>query len=401
MKAYKTEIKPSQKQIGIIEQTFGNTRYLYNTYLSYNQKVYEETKGFVSGYDYAKMLTNDPKTPEWLKKSPSKANKKAIMDAESAFKGYFNKRTGFPKFKSKKHSKDSFYLIGTIKVERHRIFLPVLKWVKLKEFGYIPKGIKSVTVSKDGDRYFISCLVSEETDHRICTNPDLGLGIDLGIKDLAIVSNGAVYKNINRSPKVKKLEKRLKRAQRSLSRMYDNNMINKVYYKSDKKKGHLKSYDWKKPLKECANIRKQQRIVKLLYKRLTNIRNNYILQIINEIVKQKPRFITVENLNVKGLMKNKHLAKDLANQKLSFFVTRLTQKCNELGIELRKVSRFYSSSQICSECGIKYQPEKQGQPWSLKIREWTCVECGTHHDRDLNAAYNLRNAKEYAVATVQ
>ena len=117
-------------------------------------------------------------------------------------------------------------------------------------------------------------------------------------------------------------------------------------------------------------------------------------------MKQKPRFITVENLNVKGLMKNKYLAKDLANQKWSFFVTRLTQKCNELGIELRKVSRFYPSSQILSECGVKYQPKKQGQPWSLKICEWTCAECGTHHDRDLNAAYNLRNAKEYAVATV-
>lgn len=379
MKSYKTEIKPNKKQIQLIEQTFGNVRYLYNSYLSYNQKVYKETGKFISGYEYSKLLNNQLDKPEWLTLSSSKANKQAIMYAEGAFKRFFKKQSGFPRYKSKKHSKQSFYLTDTIKVERHRIFLPKLKWVKLKEFGYIPNNVTSVTVSKNGERYYVSCLVKEEIDNRICTNPNLGFGIDLGIKDFATISNGEVYPNINKSSKIRKYEKRLKRLQRSLSRKYENNRISK------------KSYRWKKPVEDCSSIQKQQKEIKRIYTKLSNIRTNYILQIIHDIVKRKPSFITIEDLNVSGMMKNKYLAKSIANQNFTFFVTRLTQKCKELGIELRQVSRFYPSSKLCSSCRF-HKKDLQ-----LKDRIYQCNSCGIQIDRDLNASLNLVHAKEYSV----
>lgn len=181
MKAYKTEIKPTKSQIELIHQTCGNVRYIYNKYINDNLKHLKNNEPVVSGYDYSKIINHDPATPSWLKAVSSKALKQAIMNASAALTSYLKGNSGKPNFK-KKSKDNSFYLIGTIKVERHRIFLPTLKWVRLKEYGYIPDQITSVTVSVKNGRYYISCLSKAKTDERIVTSGD-GIGIDFGLKD--------------------------------------------------------------------------------------------------------------------------------------------------------------------------------------------------------------------------
>ena len=181
MKTYKTEIRPTKGQIELIHQTCGNVRYIYNQFIAFNFERLEKKEPIVSGYDYSKMINHDPNTPSWLKTVSSKALKQAIMYANAALWDYLKGNKGRPKFK-KKSGNNSFYLIGIIKVERHRIFLPTLKWVRLKEYGYIPKDISSVTVSVKNGRYYISCLSKTETDKRIVTSGE-GIGIDFGLKD--------------------------------------------------------------------------------------------------------------------------------------------------------------------------------------------------------------------------
>lgn len=390
MKAYKTEIQPNKQQIELIHQTFGNTRYIYNQFIKLNLERIEKKQDVISGYDYSKMINNDPNRPDWLKKSPSKAIKQAIMNGDKAIWDFLKGDKGEPNFK-KKTKDNSFYLIGTIKVERHRIFLPKLKWVRLKEFGYIPDTIKSVTVSMNNGRYYISCLSHETKEERIPTS-NQGIGIDFGLKDQFITKN-EIIPSVNHSNKVKKLEKKLQQKQRALSRKYEGNMIDKVYYKTGKKKGQLKSFKWKRPLWECKNIAKQRLVVNQLYERLTRIRTDYNQKALQSILKQKPRFVVIEDLNVKGLMKNKHLSKSIS--KAQWYASRmfLTQQCEKLGIELRLAPRFYPSSKLCSECGYKNKDLK------LKDRSWTCPECKVVHNRDVNASINLEQCQAYTVLT--
>lgn len=390
MKAYKTEIQPNKRQIELIHQTFGNTRYVYNQFITLNLERIEKRQDVISGYDYSKMINNDPNRPDWLKKSPSKAIKQAIMNGDKAIWDFLKGDKGEPNFK-KKTKDNSFYLIGTIKVERHRIFLPKLKWVRLKEFGYIPDTIKSVTVSMKNGRYYISCLSHKTKDERVPTS-EQGIGIDFGLKDQFITKN-EIIPSVNHSNKVKKLEKKLRQKQRALSRKYEGNMVDKVYYKTGKKKGQLKSFKWKRPLWECKNIAKQRLVVNKLYERLTRIRTDYNQKALQSILKQKPRFVVIEDLNVKGLMKNKHLSKSIS--KAQWYASRmfLTQQCEKLGIELRLAPRFYPSSKLCSECGYKHKDLK------LKDRSWTCPECKMVHDRDVNASINLEQCQTYTVLT--
>lgn len=239
MKSYKTEIRPNKTQIELIHQTFGNVRYVYNQFIKLNLDRLADNQSIISGYEYSKMLNNDPNRPEWLTRSSSKAIKQAIMNAHGALHDYLKGRKGRPNFK-KKSSDNSFYLIGTIKVERHRIFLPKLKWVRLKEFGYIPNSVKSATVSMKNGRYYVSCLVHETKDERIITSNE-GIGIDFGLQDQFITKHGKI-RSINKSDKIKKLEKKIKRQQRILSRKYESNMIDRVYYKSGKKERSFEEF---------------------------------------------------------------------------------------------------------------------------------------------------------------
>lgn len=377
--------------MALIHQTCGNVRYIYNQFIQYNFERLKKKEPIISGYDYSKMINHDPNTPSWLKTVSSKALKQSIMNAHHAFQAYLKGKKGKPRFK-KKSGDNSFYLIGTsFKVERHRIFVPVLKWVRLKEYGYIPNDISSVTVSVKNGRYYISCLSKTETDERIATSGE-GLGIDFGLKD-QFITRGQVIPSVNKSKKVRRLEKKLRQKQRSLSRRYESNMTNKVYYKSGVKKGQLKSFEWKRPLHECKNLQKQQQVVNRLYERLTRIRTDYNRKELQSILKRKPSFIVIEDLNVKGLMKNKHLSKAIAQAQWYASRVFLQQQCEKLGIELRLAPRFYPSSKLCSHCGYKNVDLK------LKDRSWECPDCHAIHDRDENAAINLERCTDYTVLT--
>lgn len=389
MKTYKTEIRPNKHQVELIHQTFGNTRYVYNQFLQFNLKRLNKGLNVISGYEYSKLLNHSLDRPDWLRKSPSKAVKQAILNAHTSMQNYVSGKTGKPKFK-KKTTYNSFYLIGTIKVERHRIFLPKLKWVRLKEFGYIPKNVKSATLSMKNGRYYVSCLVHEHKDERIVTTNE-GIGIDFGLKNQFITKNETIP-SINKSDKIRKLEKKLRRLQRSLSRKYEQNM-DKVYYKSGKKKGQLKNFKWKRPLYQCKNINKQRLVISKLHERIARIRTDYNYKALQSILKQKPRFIVIEDLNVLGLMKNKYLSNAIS--KAQWYISRsfLINHCNKLGIELRLAPRFYPSSKLCSNCGYHNKELKLNQ------RTWTCPNCKIVHDRDINASINLEQCTTYTVLT--
>lgn len=246
-----------------------------------------------------------------------------------------------------------------------------------KEKGYIPtnKIIKSGSVSYKAGRYYVSVLVDEEEQNKEQLN-DFGIGIDLGIQDLAICSNDITYKNINKTSKVKTLEKKLKREQRKLSRKYE----------SLKQKNKNK-----KEVATRQNIHKQVLKVHKIHHTLEHIRTDYINKTVNDLVKTKPSYITIEDLNVKGMMKNKHLSKAVVQQKFFEFRTKLENKCKQLGIELRIVDRFYPSSKLCHECGCVKSDLK------LSDRIYIC-DCGYTEDRDYNASLNLRDAKIYKIA---
>lgn len=379
MRAYKTEINPTQEQKRIIHQTIGVCRYIYNFYLAHNKEIYEKEKRFVSGMNFSKWLNNDflPNNQEfiWIKSVSSKAVKKSIMDAETSFKRFFKKQSKFPRFKKKSNSDIKIYFPKNNKtdwiIERHRLKIPTLGFVQLKEKGYIPANAKvtSGTVSMKAGRYYVSVLV-DEVVKQSQTNENAPIGIDLGIKEFATFSNGIVKKNINKTQTVKKLEKSLKREQRRLSR--------KLLGRS--------------ATTSAKNIDKQKLKVQKLHQKLTNIRRDYIKQIVNELVKTKPSYITIENLNVKGMMKNRCLSKAIAKQNFYYFRTQLTAKCIQFGIELRVVSQWFPSSKICSCCGCIKKDLK------LSDRIYVCVDCGFEIDRDLNASINLMNVKEYTTA---
>lgn len=312
-RAYKVELKPTKEQIQKINQSIGVCRWLYNAYVAKNQSLYQDFKdgkiekknAFMSANDFDKFINNEVKTLDeykWINDCGSKARKKAICNGEFAYKKFFNGALQFPRFKKKGKSRVGVYFPKNNKtdwrVERHRVNIPTLKWVRLKEFGYIPINAKVIngTVTEQAGRYYVSivCEVDEVRNYKPKTE---ALGIDLGVKDFAVVSNGITKKNINKTSRVKKLEKKLKREQVRLSRKYE------CLKKENKtKKGGATR----------QNIRKQIVKVQRLHQRLTNIRTDYINKYISEIVEQKPSSITIEDLNVKGMMKNHHLSKAVA-----------------------------------------------------------------------------------------
>ena len=383
LKSFKTEINPTEEQKARIRRTIGTCRYVYNFYLGHNKALHDNGKKFMTGKSFSLWLNNEyiPDNPDktWIREVYSKAVKKSIEDGCTAFTRFFKHQSDFPKFKKKGKSDVKMYFVRNnpkdCQCERHRLKIPTLGWVRIKEKGYIPTTkdgymIRSGTVSVKAGRFYVSVLV-EIPDVNIDNNSNEGIGIDLGLKDLAIVSNGKTYRNINKSAGLKKLEKQLIREQRSLSRKYEN-----------LKKGEST---------QRANIQKQRLKVQKLHHKMDNIRTDYINKTIAEIVKTKPSYITIEDLNVKGMMKNRCLSKAVASQKFYEFRTRLKAKCDENGIELRIVDRFYPSSKTCHHCGSVRKNLK------LSDRIYRC-ECGYVADRDLNAALNLKDAKTYRIA---
>ena len=385
-RAYKIEINPTDEQKSKIHRTIGVSRFIYNFYIAHNKEVYEKEGKFVSGMDFSKWLNNEyipnNQDKKWIKEVSSKATKQAIMNGEKAFKDFFKGTKGFPKFKKRKNQDVKAYFPKNNKtdwtLERHRVKIPTLGWIRFKEFGYIPTNsvVKSGTVSQKSNRYYVSILV-EEDDIQVFNPINEGIGIDVGIKDFAICSDGVKFKNINKTSTVKKVEKKLKREQRKLSRKYESLKIR------NKNIGEGRA--------TRQNIQKQVVKVQKLHQRLANIRTDYINKTVFSIIKQKPSYITIEDLAVSNLMKNKHLSKAIASQKFFEFKTKLMSKCKQNNIELRIVDRFYPSSKICSNCGEIKKDLK------LSDRVYKC-SCGFIIDRDLNASINLKNAKEYKIA---
>ena len=383
LKSFKTEIHPTEEQKARIRRTIGTCRYVYNFYLGHNKALHDNGEKFMTGKSFSLWLNNEyiPDNPDktWIREVYSKAVKKSIEDGCTAFTRFFKHQSDFPKFKKKGKSDVKMYFVRNnpkdCQCERHRLKIPTLGWVRIKEKGYIPTTkdgymIRSGTVSVKAGRFYVSVLV-EIPDINIDNNSNEGIGIDLGLKDFAIVSNGKTYRNINKSAGLKKLEKQLIREQRSLSRKYES-----------LKKGEST---------QRANIQKQKLKVQKLHHKMDNIRTDYINKTIAEIVKTKPSYITIEDLNVKGMMKNRCLSKAVASQKFYEFRTRLKAKCDENGIELRVADRFYPSSKTCHHCGSVRKNLK------LSDRIYRC-ECGYVADRDFNAALNLKDAKTYRIA---
>ena len=383
LKSFKTEINPTEEQKVKIRKTIGTCRYIYNFYLAHNKELHDNGEKFMSGKSFSVWLNNEylPQNPDklWIKEVSSKSVKRSIENGCVAFTRFFKHQSAFPNFKRKGKSDVKMYFVKNnpkdCRCERHRINIPSLGWVRMKEKGYFPTTkdgyvIKSGHVSIKADRYYVSVLI-EIPNNKIANHSKEGIGIDLGLKEFAIVSNGKTYKNINKSAKLKKLEKQLIREQRSLSRKYEN-----------LKKGEST---------QRANIQKQKLKVQKLHHKIDNIRTDYINKTIAEIVKTKPSYITIEDLNVSGMMKNKHLSKAVASQKFYEFRTKLQAKCKESGIELRVVDRWYPSSKTCHCCGAIRKDLK------LSDRIFRC-DCGYIEDRDFNAALNLRDATTYEVA---
>ena len=383
LKSFKTEINPTEEQKARIRKTIGTCRYVYNFYLGHNKVLHDNGEKFMTGKSFSLWLNNEyiPDNPDktWIREVYSKTVKKSIEDGCAAFTRFFKHQSDFPKFKKKGKSDVKMYFVRNnpkdCQCERHRLKIPTLGWVRIKEKGYIPTTkdgymIRSGTVSVKAGRFYVSVLV-EIPDVNINNNLNEGIGIDLGLKDFAIISNGKTYRNINKSAGLKKLEKQLIREQRSLSRKYEN-----------LKKGEST---------QRANIQKQKLKVQKLHHKMDNIRTDYINKTIAEIVKTKPSYITIEDLNVKGMMKNRCLSKAVASQKFYEFRKRLKAKCDEKGIELRVADRFYPSSKTCHHCGSIRKNLK------LSDRIYRC-ECGYVADRDLNAALNLKDAKTYKIA---
>ena len=382
-KALKIELKLTNEQKIQVNKTIGTERFIYNEYIKYNQEQYKLGNKFVSANDFSKYINNIylPNNPDkkWIKDVSSKSVKQAMIYGEQAFKRFFKGLSAFPVFKKKGKNELGAYFVKNNKTDfefyRHKIKIPTLKFVRVKEYGYIPKNanIKSGTITKIADRYFLSLIIEVKDIVKAENTGTKGLGIDLGIKDTAICSNGMVFKNINKTIKIKKLKKKLKREQRKMSRSIE-------YSKSKKIK-----------LKECKNFNRKKLKVQKLFYRLNCIRDDYNNKIVDEITRAKLKYITIENLKVSNMMKNKHLSRSIQEQNFYSIRTKLINKCKEKNIELRLVDTFYPSSKTCSCCGEIKKDLK------LNDRIYKCCNCGLEIDRDYNASINLEKVKIYKV----
>ena len=382
-KAIKIELKLTVAQKIQVSKTIGTERFIYNEYIKYNQEQYELGNKFVSANDFSKYINNVylPNNPDkkWIKDVSSKSVKQAMLYGEKAFKNFFKGLSSFPVFKKKGKNELGAYFVKNNKTDfefyRHKIKIPTLKFVRVKEYGYIPKNanIKSGTITKIADRYFLSLIMEIEDTVKASNTSSKGLGVDLGIKDTVICSNGKVFKNINKTKKVKKLKKKLKREQRKMSRSVE-------YSKSKKIK-----------LKECRNFNKKKLKVQKLFYRLNCIRDDYNNKIVDEITRAKLKYITIEDLKVSNMMKNKHLSRAIQEQNFYAIRTKLINKCKERNIELRLVDTFYPSSKTCSCCGEIKKDLK------LNDRIYKCCNCSLEIDRDYNASINLEKAQVYKI----
>lgn len=359
----KIRLKPTLEQTIQFNKSAGTARWAYNWTLERQQENYKAGGKFLNDGVLRKEITQLKKQDEfkWLNDVSNNIPKQAVKDACNAFKSFFKGQAKYPKFKAKHYSKLSFYNDnGKLKSKSNHVLIEKVGWVKTAE--QVPN-VKyyNPRVSFDGKYWYLSFGMDVEFEKEPLT--DIILGIDLGIKELAVCSDGTVYHNINKTNEVKNIEKRLRRLQRSLSRKYEMNKKGGTFVKT-------------------RNIIKMEKRIQHLYRRLTNIRNNYLHQTTTSIVRTKPCVIVMENLNVSGMMKNRHLAKAIQDQKFYEFKRQMIYKCEKFGIQFVEADSFYPSSKQCSNCGCLKTGLK------LSDRTYNC-NCGLHIDRDLNAAINL------------
>lgn len=389
IQTYKVQLCPNNKQLTKLFQTAGTARFAYNWAIGYEQQNHQSGGKFISDADLRRIFTSVKTQPkfEWLNHYSNNATKQAIKDACAAYRNFFSGRTGFPKFKSKRKSKPSFY-VDCIKIQFTETHVKLEKiadskrkdrakanWIRLAEKGRIPCNAKYCMprVTFDGLQWWISVGVEVDNSTEI-PNGD-GIGIDLGVKDLAICSDGHTYKNINKSKRVKRLAKKKRRLQRRVSKRYHKNRKGERYCKT-------------------RNIIKSEKQLLRVSRKLTNIHHNYLHQVTSEIVNRKPKFIVLEDLNVKGMIKNRHLAKAVQDQGFYEFRRQVEYKCTWRNIQLIIADRFFPSSKTCSCCGaIKCD-------LTLKDRVFICPECGFTLDRDLQAAINLAKYGERQINNV-
>ena len=382
VKAIKVMLIPNNVQKTKLFQYAGASRFAYNWALAREKETYEKGGKFISDSELRKEFTRLRHSEEyaWLLNISNNVTKQAIKDACTAYQNFFKGLQKFPRFKSRKRSMPKFYQ-DNVKIQFSNTHVKFegfsssrkankqkRNWVRLAEHGRIPTDAKyrNPRISFDGVNWWISVCV-EFPDCRETLNED-GVGIDLGIKDLAVCSDAVKYKNINKSQKVKKLEKQKRRLQRSISRSYENNKQGKEYCKT-------------------KNVIKKEKLLLILNHRLTNIRHDHLHHITSEIVKREPSFICIEDLNVKGMMKNRHLSKAVQQQGFYEFRRQMEYKSKWNNIQVIIADRFFPSSKLCSCCG------KIKKDLKLSERIYKC-ECGNVIDRDLQAALNLKKYGE-------
>jgi len=393
-RAVRIRLLPTKEQEDLFWKSAGTARWAYNYFLGANEAAYEAWlengkagKRGVSEGEVRKYINNVLKktTHTWLKEVGSNVMKQGVKDANLALQRYIKGISGKPKFKSRHRSKVSFYVNYESLVRKPNGFQgEKIGYVKtVSPLPKMPKDKKYANphISFDGKHWYLS--VGYEVQRKEAELTGESLGIDLGIKSLAIVSNEDAtethfYKNINKSAEVRRLEKKLRREQRKASRKLEANIKS-----HDKNRRPI----WIRPLRECKNLNKQNKKIQLIHKRLTDIRNNHLHQTTSEIVKTKPSQIVMEDLNIKGMMKNKHLSEAIAKQKFYEFKRQIQYKSEMYGIKIIEAERFYASSKTCSCCGYIKKDLK------LSDRTYICPVCGAKLDRDLNAAVNLANYK--------
>ena len=366
-KTLKIRLYPDKKEEAQFLEFSNIARFVYNETLAFSKEFYKNTNKYPTlqeMIDHIKELKYG-KFP-WILNAPEAVTKQAIKDLRRAFQNYFSSRGNYPKFKKKNKTKLSFYqrVDNFRKVDENHVKLTGIKSpVKIKKQN-LPNHVYNPRVTYDGKFWYISLSFEVECKEKKETSKIMG--IDLGIKNTITTSSGETYGNVNKTKEVKLLEKRKKREQRKLSNKYEMNKQGKKFIKT-------------------KNIIKLEKKIKLIDRKLKNIRNTYRHTITKMIIKQEPSVIIIEDLNVSGMLKNKHLSDSIRKQGFNDIVNKLKYKCELNGIELKMADRFYPSSKKCSKCGNLKQDLK------LSDRTYNCNYCGLKLDRDINAAINLKN----------
>lgn len=374
MYARKTEVKLTPEQELKAADIFGAARYAYNYSVAefkrisdFNKTVEDKSQrlSFPSAYDLRKQFTRDENVPDGIRNIYSKPRFYGIKNARTALDRFFTKVSAFPRFKSRKSAKLSATFDGVLKVERHRAHIPNIGWVHIKEYGYLTPGtqktnISSMTLSKHSGRYYLAVLYRTLVVAPVPLQGE-GVGIDVGVKDLATLNDGTVFKNINKSERVRNLKKQLRREQRRFSRM---------------EKGSNRRW-------------KQRQRIQKLHAKIARINENHQNQVVAAVMRREPSFVAVEDLNIAGMLKNRHLARTVQEARLHQFYAKLLAKCRERGVELRRVSRWFPSTKMCASCG-----STQDMPLSQRV--YRC-SCGHVLDRDVNAAVNIYQCVDYEV----